>query len=63
MVKILEKDGNKILNILMDKYLENKESKLSQFLKHNSKTEVAIEITPKKITNYDYSQRMEGIVK
>ena len=61
IVKILEKDGNKILNILMDKYLENKESKLSQFLKHNSKTEVAIEITLKKIISYDYSERMKEI--
>ena len=63
IVKILENNGKKILRILMDKYLDDKESKLSQFLKDNSKTEVAIEITPKKIINYDYSQRMEGIAK
>ena len=61
IVKILESDGKKILKNLIKKYLENKESRLSQFLEHNSKTEVAIEITPKKIINYDYSQRMKGI--
>ena len=60
IVKILENNGKKILRILMDKYLDDKESKLSQFLEDNSKTEVAIEITPKKIINYDYSQRMKG---
>ena len=47
VARITESKGNKVLTILIDKYLENKESKLSQFLKRNSKTEVAIEITPK----------------
>ena len=61
IAKILEMDGSKILSVLIDKYLENKESRLSKFLKQNSKTEVAIEITPRKITNYDYSERMKGI--
>ena len=51
IVRILEDQGSKVLSILIDKYLENKESKLSQFLERNSKTEVAIEI------NYDYSHR------
>ena len=60
IVKINEDRGSEILGILIDKYLENKESKLSQFLKRNSKTEVAIEITPKTIFSYDYSQRMKG---
>ena len=59
IVRILEEDGAKILSILIDKYLERKESKLSQFLQSNSKTEVAIEITPKNIFSYDYSKRMK----
>ena len=59
-VRILEDKGLDILNILMKKYLGKKESNLSRFLQNNSKTEVAIEITPKKIFNYDYSQRMKG---
>ena len=58
--KINEKTGIEVLGILIDKYLEGKKSKLSQFLERNSKTEVAIEITPKSIFSYDYSQRMKG---
>jgi nitroimidazol reductase NimA-like FMN-containing flavoprotein (pyridoxamine 5'-phosphate oxidase superfamily) len=59
-VKITD-DGNKILNILIDKYLGNKESTLSKYLKTNSNTEVAIEITPQKIYSYDYSKRMKDV--
>ena len=61
IAKIIENDGYKVLGILIDKYLENKESNLSQFLERKAKTEVAIEITPKNIFNYDYSQRMKGV--
>ena len=60
IARVLEDKGTKVLSILIDKYLERKESKLSQFLQNNSKTEVAIEITPKRIFSYDYSQRMDG---
>jgi len=45
---------------LIDKYLGEKESSLTKFLRNNSKAEVAIEITPQKIFNYDYSERMNG---
>ena len=54
-------NGSEILEILIDKYLGNKESNLSKFLRNNSKTEVAIEITPEKFYNYDYSKRMKGV--
>lgn len=60
-VKILNKKGQEILGILMEKYLGKKESMLSKFLKKNSKTEVAIEITPQTLFNYDYSKRMKGV--
>jgi len=60
-VRILNEKGSEILNILIDKYLGEKESTLSRFLKNNSKTEVAIRITPQKIFNYDYSKRMKDI--
>lgn len=58
-VKILNETGVYILDILIDKYLGEKESTLSKFLKSNSKDEVAIEITPQKIIHYDYSKRMK----
>ena len=61
VAKILPKKGNEVLRILMDKYLGGKESTLSKFLSKNSSNEVAIEITPNKIFNYDYSKRMKGI--
>ena len=60
-VKILDEKGMEILDILIDKYLGKKESTLSRFLKNNSKTEVAIEITPQKIFNYDYTKRMKDV--
>ena len=61
IAKIIPKDGKKILELLMAKYLGGKPSALSEYLKNNIDTEVAIEITPQKIFNYDYSKRMRGI--
>jgi len=61
IVEILDEKGQEILAILIQKYLGEKESILSKFLKDNSKTEVAIQISPQKIFNYDYSKRMKDI--
>ena len=61
IAKVLPAKGQEILEILIRKYLGENESTLSKFLKRNSKTEIAIEITPQKIFRYDYSKRMEGI--
>jgi len=58
--RIINEDGKRVLSILIEKYLGQKESNLSNFLKTNSKTEVAIEINPRQIHNYDYSKRMKG---
>ncbi|MGI9566605.1 MAG: pyridoxamine 5'-phosphate oxidase family protein [Nitrosopumilus sp.] len=58
-VQILNETGAYVLDLLIDKYLGEKESTLSKFLKNNSKTEVALQITPQKIFNYDYSERMK----
>ena len=60
-VKILNQTGAYVLDLLIEKYLGEKESELSKFLRNNSKTEVALEITPQKIFHYDYSKRMKGI--
>ena len=60
--KILDDLGQDILQILIKKYLGEKESELSKFLKSNSHTEVAIEITPQNLFYYDYSARMKDIV-
>lgn len=61
IAKIFDEKGKEILEILIQKYLGEKESTLSNFLENNSKTEVAIEISPQKIFNYDYSKRMKDI--
>jgi nitroimidazol reductase NimA-like FMN-containing flavoprotein (pyridoxamine 5'-phosphate oxidase superfamily) len=58
-IRILNETGSYILDLLIEKYLGEKESTLSKFLRDNSKTEVAIEITPQKIFHYDYSKRMK----
>jgi nitroimidazol reductase NimA-like FMN-containing flavoprotein (pyridoxamine 5'-phosphate oxidase superfamily) len=60
-VQILNETGAYVLDLLMEKYLKGKESTLSKLLRDNSKTEVAIEITPKKVFHYDYSKRMKGV--
>ena len=60
-VKILSETGAHVLDLLIEKYLGEKESTLSKFLRNHSKTEVAIEITPQKIFHYDYSKRMNDV--
>jgi len=61
IVYINPEKGPEILELLIEKYLGKKESKLSKFLKENSINEVAIEIIPQKIFNYDYTTRMKDI--
>jgi len=60
-IKILNDKGESVLFALIDKYLGKKETRLSKFLKNKLKTEVAIEIEPKSVHNYDYSVRMKGV--
>ena len=52
--RILRNTGAYVLDLLIEKYLGEKESTLSKFLRDNSKTEVAIEITSRKISHYDF---------
>jgi len=59
--EILNESGEYVLEILINKYLGEKESTLSKLLRKNSKTEIAIEINPQKIFNYDYSKRMKDV--
>ncbi len=61
IAKILNETGVYVLDLLIEKYLGEKESALSKLLRNNSKTEVAIEIIPQKIFKYDYSKRMKNI--
>ena len=59
--KIIDDMGKDVLEILMKKYLGEKESGLLKFLKKNSHNEIAIEITPQNLFYYDYSARMKDV--
>lgn len=59
--KVIEHIGKDILDILIEKYLGNKISTLSEFLRNNSENEVAIEISPEQLFTYDYSKRMKDV--
>ncbi|MHA7734214.1 pyridoxamine 5'-phosphate oxidase family protein [Nitrosopumilus sp. S6] len=59
--KIIDTMGKDVLQILMKKYLGEKKSGLSKYLKKNSSNEIAIEITPQNLFYYDYSTRMKDV--
>ena len=61
---IIENLGEKILRMLLQRYFDGKESsQLYKFLlsENHLKTEVAIEIHPVRIFEWDYSSRMKDI--
>ena len=51
-------EGPSRLKILIDKYLDEKNSGLSKWLMDRSDNEVAIQITPECFYSWDYSERM-----
>jgi hypothetical protein len=59
--KLNEARGSEILHILIKKYLEDEKSQLAEFLLKRAENEVAIEIKPLSMFDYDYSNRMSGI--
>lgn len=59
---VLEEMGKEILDLEIKKYLGKNKSKLSDYLIKHIDSEVAIQITPKKIFRYDYSERMKGAI-
>ena len=64
-VTIIENLGEKVLRMLLQRYFEGKESsQLYKFLlsENHLKTEVAIEIHPIRIFEWDYSSRMKDII-
>lgn len=50
--------GKQVLDKLMNKYLNEKQTKLKQYLTTNNDREVALEITPHSVSGYDYTKRM-----
>ncbi|MHA2328755.1 MAG: pyridoxamine 5'-phosphate oxidase family protein, partial [Candidatus Hodarchaeales archaeon] len=53
-VKIIESKGDKILKILLNRYLGSEDSPLAQKLMNRRVPEVAIELTPVKVYQWDY---------
>jgi nitroimidazol reductase NimA-like FMN-containing flavoprotein (pyridoxamine 5'-phosphate oxidase superfamily) len=56
-----ETRGSEILHILIKKYLKDETSRLANSLLRRAENEVAIEIKPASIFDYDYSNRMNDI--
>ncbi|MFX0013388.1 MAG: pyridoxamine 5'-phosphate oxidase family protein [Promethearchaeota archaeon] len=61
--RIIESKGDEILEILLNRYLGGKENPLAQKLMNRRVSEVAIELTPVKVYQWDYSKRMYNSIK
>ncbi|MFB5600231.1 MAG: pyridoxamine 5'-phosphate oxidase family protein [Nitrososphaeraceae archaeon] len=60
--KLDNSKGIEILKILIKKYLKDDKSSLAKFLLKVDQKEVAIEIKPLSLYQYDYSDRMKGVI-
>lgn len=61
---IIKKElGIEILQTVIEKYLQNKNTDLTTYLIKRKEKEVAIEIIPIKIFYWDYTNRMKNIIK
>jgi nitroimidazol reductase NimA-like FMN-containing flavoprotein (pyridoxamine 5'-phosphate oxidase superfamily) len=56
--KILDDDATELLNGLVEHYLEGRDAPLRAWLLSRIATEVIIEITPQRITSWDFRNRM-----
>lgn len=61
--RILESKGNKILKILLSRYLGGFENPLAIKLINRSVKEVAIELTPTKIYQWNFTDRMKDSIE
>lgn len=57
-VKLRKDISIEILNSLIDRFIGNKDSYLSNYLLERKDNEIALEITPSKLFPWDYSKRM-----
>ncbi len=56
--RIVEGDTGKLLNDLIDHYLEGRDARLKAWLLSRIATESIIEITPRRLTSWDFRRRM-----
>jgi hypothetical protein len=61
--KIIESKGDQILEILLNRYLGNIDNPLAKILLNRSVPEVAIELTPHNIYQWNFSKRMDNNLK
>jgi hypothetical protein len=57
-VTLSDDDGPRVLETVVDKYIDEQESDFSRWLLARKDTEIAIKLEPLKITSWDYSPRM-----
>jgi nitroimidazol reductase NimA-like FMN-containing flavoprotein (pyridoxamine 5'-phosphate oxidase superfamily) len=55
---INNENGTLVLDKLMNKYLNENQNKLKQYLTYDNNREIALEIIPYYVSNYDYTKRM-----
>jgi nitroimidazol reductase NimA-like FMN-containing flavoprotein (pyridoxamine 5'-phosphate oxidase superfamily) len=60
--QIKQNEGKQVLQILVSKYLGQGNSELRTFLLKNANDEVALEITPHNLFQYDYTKRMDNVI-
>ena len=58
-VTLSDDDGPRVLETVVDKYIDEQESDFSRWLLARKDTEIAIKLEPLKITSWDYSARMK----
>ena len=63
MARVLEEDASALLETLAVRYLEGRDHKLKAWLMSRLATEVILEITPQRLTSWDFSRRMTPSVK
>ena len=61
--KIIESKGDQILEILLKRYLGNKDNPLAKKLSNRSVPEVAIELTPLNVYKWNFSKRMDSTLR
>lgn len=56
--RVLAEGAAELLHTLIDRYLEGRDARLRQWLLSRVASEVVIEITPQRLTSWDFSRRM-----
>lgn len=58
MARVLDADAREVMETVVDRYLGTRDRKLKDWLMSRLATEVIIEITPHRLTSWDFSHRM-----